>query len=701
MNANSWLLEIVRREKLRGMEQLPAELPGGTEEAWNTVCLACHLEPRALAEVVGKHLGMPYRANAVPTPAVLRLLPESLAKGLGVLPIGREEDALLLAIGRPPERELVDRLHFATDLEPRFSIHPPAVIALTTIAAYESLARPDGALKVDSREDALNVGTLAAQTARGPEDPGGGPVVRLANLMLSEAVRLRASDIHLQPIHNSGNLRFRIDGRLRRVAFLPKSVTRRVIGRIKAVSGMDPTDSIHAQDGSVRISGGDAVYDLRVSTLPVEGGEKLVVRFLPQSRIQGLDAMGIAEPELSQFKALIERGSGLVLVTGPTGCGKTTTLHSALADQNRTDVSIATVEDPVEYRVPRLAQIQVNPDAGLTFATALRSVLRQDPDVVLVGEIRDAETAQIASQAALTGHLVLSTLHTLDAASAVPRLLDLDVLPSFLAESLSGVVAQRLVRKLCADCSQAAQAPFTENETWLMQHAGVKRPMRAVGCVNCGFTGFRGRILVMQVLSVTPECRQLIADGAKLDALRATAGAHGMRTLAESALDRIRAGATTVEEAAWELGNEFWDALGVRRVLAVGPADDFDARPKVLLVEHDARMRATLRADLERHDMRVEEAEHSGIARERIERSADFSAIVIDLEGMVTERVKRLMELRDSLAGAATPVIALTDEKSAALDEGVKAHGSVSLLRKPVDGALIVAELRRWLGEAA
>jgi len=695
VNANDWLLDIARQAKLPGVERLPATLDGSAEEAWAVVCGACDLDPRALAELVARLHGLELAQSAAPTPAALRLLPLSFAQKFGVLPLRRSGDELLVAVAMPPDRLLAERILLATDCTPRFTILPPSAVALATVAAYEAASRPPSTLSVDAQRSRGTVGELVAQSAAG--DTTDAPaVVRVTALMLAEAIRLHASDIHLQPLHGSGNLRFRIDGLLRRRAFVPQAVTKRIIGRIKALSRMDPTDRVHPQDGSASISSGDETYDLRVSTLPVEGGEKLVVRFLPAFRIQGLDAIGLDEAALAALKGLLERRAGMILVTGPTGSGKTTTLHSALHEKDRTEVSIVTIEDPVEYRVPRLAQVQVNPKAGITFASALRSVLRQDPDIVLVGEIRDAETAQLAVQASLTGQLVLSTLHSIDAVSAIPRLLDLGVLRSFLGEALAGVMCQRLVRRLCTECRKPAQAPLTPHEVWLMRNADVAHPMRAAGCATCGFTGYRGRLVIAEVLPVTPEIRQSIVDGAKIDVLRANAHAEGMRNLAESALERIRAGDTSVEEVLAELGSDFWTSLGAPKLPAPRARDTAGSR-KVLLVESDPKERAALRGQLEGVGFEVVEADNASSAREIVERSGDFRAMVMDLDGLLASRVQRLLQLRDSLAGAVMPVIALTDERSAALDDAVTAHGSAMLMMKPVEGPEITRALREWL----
>jgi type II secretory ATPase GspE/PulE/Tfp pilus assembly ATPase PilB-like protein len=700
MSMNEWMIEAARHAQLPGAESLPASLPETPEEAWLTVCHACQLNPKAFAAIAARHFGLEMAETLNPARAVSGLLPESFARRHRVLPLAREDGHVVIATSAPPDKDLRDRLAAAVDGEPRFVFVPPAALALATLAHYETASRPAAPLLLDDRPgDAYELASQGA--AADPADVDAAPVVRLTNLMLAEAIRLNASDIHLQPLHGAGNLRFRIDGELRRMAFMPRSVMRRVTGRLKALSGMDPTSSVRPQDGSAFVVHEGSTYDLRLSSIPVEGGEKVVVRFLPQARIQGLDSIGLGEPEYTQLSQALGRGSGLVLVTGPTGSGKTTTLHSAIADRNTTERSIVTIEDPVEYRVPRLAQVQVNARAGITFASALRAVLRQDPDIVLVGEIRDAETAALAAQAALTGQLVLSTLHTLDAVSAIPRLADLGVQRSLLGESLAGVMAQRLVRRLCPHCRAPAVQPLAAAERTLVESLGVERPMRAMGCAACAFTGYHGRVLVAQVLTVTQDMRHLIAEGAPMDTLRAAARMGSMRTLSDSALDYIRSGETSVQAVLAELGIDFWIALGIPPVPAF-PRDRqaADPRPKVLLVGLDATLRDVVHGALEPVGYLLEDVADPQAARVSIERNGDFSAMVIDLAGQVGEKVERLMHLRDSLPGAAMAVVALSDERSAAIDQAVNAHGHTTLLTKPVRPDELMAQLHAEVGSA-
>lgn len=344
----------------------------------------------------------------------------------------------------------------------------------------------------------------------------------LSHFLLTQAIEKRASDVHVRPLGDEAEVRLRIDGVLQRVGTLPSEVAVRLVRHVKAQSGLEPTLSNRPQDGRASATHDGHHFDLRVSTLPAKGGESLVVRLLEQGRVFGLDNSGMNDKALCLVRDLLDRPSGLVLMTGPTGSGKSTTLFSMLQEINRPEINIQSVEDPVEYVVPGVTQVEVNEKAGLTFPAVIRSCLRQDPDVLLVGEIRDAETAQIALQAALTGHLVLSTLHTNDAATAVPRLIDLGISAAALSDALVAVMAQRLVRKLCTVC-------------------GGK------GCDECGGTGYRGRLPVVEILEKNKDVAQLIVEGGTAEQIR-LANTGPLASLTDYAANLVAEGLTNAEE---------------------------------------------------------------------------------------------------------------------------------------------------------
>ena len=373
------------------------------------------------------------------------------------------------------------------------------------------------------------------------------PVVQVVNAMFSEALQARASDIHVESTASGLRVRFRLDGVLRDAQTLGKPFQAAVLSRIKVLAGLDIAERRLPQDGRVRVRVGDRDVDVRVSTLPALHGESIVLRLLDGgSSTRTLTTLGIAEDIHSRFTALLARSSGLVLVTGPTGSGKTTTLYAALSARSVPGIKVVTVEDPVEYRLEGITQLPVNTKAGFGFANALRAILRHDPDVILVGEMRDTETAEIAVQAALTGHLVLSTLHTTDAASAITRLTEMGIAPYLVAATLQGVLAQRLVRTLCEHCA-AWDAPSSA-ERVLMGNAAPPRTPRAVGCERCANTGYQGRAALAELLTISDGLRAQIVSGASLAVLRTAARAQQTRSLREDGWRLVQLGVTTVDE---------------------------------------------------------------------------------------------------------------------------------------------------------
>ncbi len=378
-------------------------------------------------------------------------------------------------------------------------------------------------------------------SADGEEFDDEAPVIRMINAILQEAVTRKASDVHLEPYEQESVVRFRVDGMLRDVAHPPRALHAALISRIKVMSQLDIAEKRLPQDGRMSIRSVNGLLDIRVSTLPTGAGERAVLRLLDKGQARlSLEALGMAQDTLLGLQRMIERPHGIVLVTGPTGSGKTTTLYAALARLDSSSRNIMTVEDPIEYDMPGVSQTQVQPKIGLSFANALRSILRQDPDVIMIGEIRDLETAQIAIQASLTGHLVLATLHTNDAPSAVTRLLDMGVEPFLLSSSLIGVVAQRLVRRVCESCGGA-------------------------GCSECDQTGYRGRLGIFEMLILEEDLRLAIKDRQDASALRRLAHGHGYRSLREDGARLVSAGLTTTQEVArvTELGD--LDASTVQR----------------------------------------------------------------------------------------------------------------------------------------
>lgn len=483
------------------------------------------------------------------------LVPPHIARSYGLLPISAGGGRLRVAMLNPVDLEPLDLLQRLTKLRPEPMLAEANALMAAIEEHYGAAAETANGEALDNVIDDISIERTPDEE---PSGSGGdvrdliqaseqAPVIKMVNLLLAEAVRSRASDIHLEPRRNALEVRHRIDGVLRKVRVLPKALQAACISRLKIMSDLDISEKRLPQDGRIPLVVEGKALDLRVSTLPIQYGERVVMRVLDKSSsIRGMGELDLSPINLERFDSLIHRPFGIVLVTGPTGSGKTTTLYSALnAIQNET-TNIITVEDPIEYEMDKINQSAVNEKAGLTFARQLRAILRQDPDVVLVGEIRDAETAEIAFRAALTGHLVLSTLHANDAPSAVTRLLDMGVPAFLIASALNGIVAQRLSRRLCLNCR--AETVPTEAQA-ISLHLGTDEPIwHAPGCSQCDDKGYRGRIAVHEVMVCDEDFGRLIMSQAPGSKLRQAAVASGMISIREDALAKVRSGLTSAEE---------------------------------------------------------------------------------------------------------------------------------------------------------
>src|SRR6058998_67982 len=482
-------------------------------------------------------------------PGIKEKVPEQLARRYHVLPLRITDSFLEVATANPFDLDAEKTLAFATAREIRMQLLAPSKIN----EKLDELYRPEKAL--DKMFQQMEGSPEMVQLVEaGPEEiaiseaeASQRPVVRLVDLIISEGILARSSDIHIEPEEGGVAVRYRIDGVLRQVMKIPRQAGLPLISRIKIMSSLDIADRLRPQDGRARVAVNGQPIDLRVSTLPAALGEKVVIRILDsRATVKSLDSLGLNSNETEGIKRLLENHEGILLVTGPTGSGKTTTLYACINQIKSEGVNIVTVEDPVEYRMQGIVQVQVQEKAGLTFASALRSILRQDPNVVLVGEIRDRETAQIAVQASLTGHLVLSTLHTNDAANAVTRLVDIGVEAYKIAAALRGVLAQRLMRKLCPTCKEVwMETPSERLTKWIPRGTPL---YRAAGCPDCAMTGYRGRFSILEVLTVVPEVERLITAGKTAEHLAAAARRGGMKSLWESGLEHVLRGESTLDE---------------------------------------------------------------------------------------------------------------------------------------------------------
>src|SRR5712692_11480615 len=476
-------------------------------------------------------------------------VPEQLARRYRVLPLRITDSFLEVATANPFDLDAEKALAFATAREIRPLLAAPSRIAEKLDEMYQPEKALDKMLQgmEGSADLVLHPEAAPEELVVSEAEASQRPVVRLVDLIISEGILSRASDIHIEPEEGAVAVRYRIDGVLRQVMKIPRAAGLPLISRIKIMSQLDIADRLRPQDGRARVSVNGQPIDLRVSTLPASQGEKVVIRVLDsRATVKSLDSLGLNPVESEHIRRLLESHEGIILVTGPTGSGKTTTLYSCINQIKSEGVNIVTVEDPVEYRMPGIVQVQVQEKAGLTFASALRSILRQDPNVVLVGEIRDRETAQIAVQASLTGHLVLSTLHTNDAANAVTRLVDIGVEAYKIAASLRGVVAQRLMRKLCPTCKEVwMEAPPERLRRWIPSGTPL---YRHAGCPDCAMTGYRGRFSILEILTMSPELERRIAAGEAADRIADAARRGGMKTLWDSGLAHVMRGESTLDE---------------------------------------------------------------------------------------------------------------------------------------------------------
>jgi type II secretory ATPase GspE/PulE/Tfp pilus assembly ATPase PilB-like protein/CheY-like chemotaxis protein len=571
------------------------------------------------------------------------------------------------------------------------------------------------------------------------EEASHAPIIRLVDMMLADGVASRASDVHVEPVDGGVVVRYRIDGVLRQVMKIPRSAGLPLISRIKIMSGLDIADRRRPQDGRARVVVNGSPIDLRVSTLPASGGEKVVIRILnTKSTVLTLEALGLLDEERQKIERLLDHKEGILLVTGPTGSGKTTTLYSALRVIQSEGVNIVTVEDPVEYKLgENIVQVQVHEKAGLTFASALRSILRQDPDVVLIGEIRDQETAQIAVQASLTGHLVLSTLHTNDAANSVTRLLDMGTEAYKLGSALRGVLAQRLMRRLCPSCSEPSDGADVPERLKRYLPEGVVL-QRAVGCPDCASTGYRGRFAIVEILTVSPDIERLIGQGATADRISELARAEGMRPLWESGLRHVLAGETTVDELLRVTDVPTEDRRPSKPAASAPPAappapaaptylppsfagvpapevdlhlelvDELDlaengagqaARARgatVLLVEDEDQLRRVMKDLLEREGYTVAEARDGIQALDQVDRHAP-DVIMLDLNLPGLDGYGVLAQLRSRPATRRIPIIVLTAKGDEDNEVRVFELGADDFLTKPFRARALSARLEAVL----
>ncbi len=486
-------------------------------------------------------------------PEVIKIIPEKTCRQYFVMPLHKTGNVLTIAMADPFDVFILDDLHALTKCKIETVLCKKEDIINTLSIFFEEKENIEEIVKGMTQEaEELEIirETREEETTKSDVEAVDAPIIRLVNTIITQAIKQRASDIHVEPDEKGLRIRYRVDGILRETMSPPKRLQAPITSRIKIMAEMDISVKRQPQDGRFKIRVDNKNIDVRISSVPTIYGEKLVMRLLDKGFINmGLLECGLSESCLARFNEMISRPYGIILVTGPTGSGKTTTLYLALQTLNSPDKNIITIEEPVEYDLEGINQIPVNNKAGITFAKGLRSILRQDPDVIMVGEMRDLETADVAVRAALTGHLVFSTLHTNDASSSIIRLIDMGIAPYLVTSSVCCVLAQRLVRTICDKCRE----PYVPTQE-VLDSAGLKKSpqeitlFRGAGCEECGQTGFRGRTGLFELMVVDKELRQIIHDGKSADIVRASAQKAGMKSLWDDGLDKVLQGRTTIDE---------------------------------------------------------------------------------------------------------------------------------------------------------
>lgn len=503
----------------------------------------------AYVQAMSEAMDVPYvsLANYIIDAEVIKIIPEGMAQKHKAMPIFKIGNSLTVAMVDPKDIVAIDDLSRRAKCDIEAVLSAEAAILNAIDQYYKTASSFNDVIRDIDKEKRLQESDVEFDSKKLAEIAEEAPVIKLVNMVILQAVKDRASDIHIEPEENRLAVRFRIDGILHEVFSPPKHLEPALMSRIKVLSKMDIAEKRKPQDGRFNMKALDRDIDMRVSTFPTIYGENIVIRILDRGAVLlGLDKIGFSSGTQKEFEKLIKYPHGIILVTGPTGSGKTTTLYSALSTIDSEEKNVITIEDPVEYHLGRIRQSQINPKAGLNFATGLRSILRQDPDIIMVGEIRDKETAEISVQAALTGHLVFSTLHTNDAAGALSRLIDMGIEPFLISSSIIGILAQRLVRKICDKCKEE-YAP-SDDILKVLGLSGKKGIFKGKGCDLCKNTGYKGRIGIFELLIVNDQIKKLVADKVPSDIIKKKAIEMGMKTLRDDGLDKVLKGITTTEE---------------------------------------------------------------------------------------------------------------------------------------------------------
>jgi len=560
--------ELLVRENLITLSQLQAaqeeQRKSGGKLGYNLTKLG-FIQEQDLTNFLSKQYGVPAinLADFEIEPDVIKLIPKDVAEKHQVIPVNRAGSSLIVAMSDPSNIFAIDDIKFLTGYNIEVVVASEGAIK-TAIERYYNAqgGQASGELpagmsvedimnEFDDKDVALQENDDSVNVVDLENAAGDAPVVKLVNLLLVEAIKKKASDIHIEPYEKDFRVRYRIDGMLYEVMKPPGKLKNSIVARLKVMADLDIAERRLPQDGRIKLKVGNKEMDYRVSVLPTLFGEKVVMRLLDKSNLQlDMTKLGLETHQINDLMVGIRKPYGMCLVTGPTGSGKTTTLYSALAALNSSNVNISTAEDPVEFNFAGINQVQMHDDIGLNFAAALRSFLRQDPNIIMVGEIRDFETAEIAVKASLTGHMVLSTLHTNDAPSTVTRLLNMGIEPFLVTASVNVILAQRLARRVCKECAQEIDGPkdVLLGAQVKAEDIGTFKLIKGKGCKNCSDTGYKGRVALYEILTMKDELKEFVLNGASTGEIKNEAIRVGMQTLRASAIKKLKEGITTVEE---------------------------------------------------------------------------------------------------------------------------------------------------------
>ncbi len=688
-----WLVRVAERAGLEGERpDVPPETPA--KEAWPVVTRTYKIGDPRLCLLVATYFRLEVADFAMRDPNAHLLVPEAMSRRHHVFPLYETDRHLLVATCDPTQVEAERALGFSTGRSIVFQVASPDAIQ----DVLDDRFSPEQAIEtlLDDFEVDVDVDAVELVEEMGPEaissaDAAATPVVKLTNLIIRDAIAQAASDIHVEPGRRIGVVRYRVDGVLRKHMDLPMTAMNRVISRIKILARLDIADRLRPQDGKAHVRVQKLSYDLRVSTIPAgSANEKCVIRILDSNAQETLEDLSLPPYELERLRELLNLREGIVLVTGPTGSGKTTTLYGALRELADGKVNIMTVEDPIEYELAQITQTQVETKQGVTFGTALRAILRQDPDVILIGEIRDAETAETASHAAMTGHLVLATVHANDAVSAVARMADMGLPYATIGTTLRGAIAQRLLRRVCASCAEPVRGDLTPEEQRLTDQHEVEPMVRAVGCKECGFTGYKGRIPVNEVMLSGPRFQAAVEARKGWQTLHRVAIQGGMRPIHQVALDWVTQGKTTLVEVERALGRQ---ATADEVEEDVGPT-------RILVVDDDEEARLMAGGILEAEGYEVSMAKDGYEAVERLDADPDFSLVILDLTMPGMDGRKVLDRIRGSKDTAALPVLVSTAFGGEEVETELLEAGADDFLEKTGDAKRFLARVKAVLRRA-